>query len=157
MNLANAPSNTELLDYLAEAFIENDYDMKWLTEKSSTATPISCAWQTNPTNEYDLRNFSHAVMRRLPAEVVYDAVVSATAGNKELAKRAEDPVNQCAIGIGAGYTQRQNFNSYALSVFGKPMLETPCASYCEYQLMTAARLRAALRLIWPEVLRTRLA
>jgi hypothetical protein len=126
MNLANAPSNTELLDYLADAFVEHDYDMKWLMREIVNSDTYQRSWQTNPTNELDLRNFSHAVMRRLPAEVVYDAVVSATAGKTEFAERAADPVDVCMIGVGKGYTNRNNSNLYALGVFGKPKRETPC-------------------------------
>jgi hypothetical protein len=126
MNLANAPSNKELLDYLSDAFIENGYDMKWLMREIVNSDTYQRSWQTNSTNEYDLRNFSHAVMRRLPAEVVFDAVVSATAGKEEFAQRVADPVDICSIGVGKGYTNRNNSNLYALAVFGKPKRETPC-------------------------------
>src|SRR5262249_40892141 len=63
---------------------------------------------------------------RLPAEVVYDAIVSATAGQTETAERRNEPVDKCAIGVGRGYTARNNANGYVLSVFGKPKRETPC-------------------------------
>jgi hypothetical protein len=126
MNLANAPSNKELLDYLADAFVEHDYDIKWLMREIVNSDTYQRSWQTNPTNEFDLRNFSHAVMRRLPAEVAYDAVVSATAGKAEFASRVADPVDVCTIGVGKGYTNRNNSNLYALTVFGKPKRETPC-------------------------------
>lgn len=128
MNLANAPSNKDLLDWLADSFIEHDFDMKWLHRTIVGSATYQRSWHTNATNELDLRNFSHAVPRRLPAEVVYDAVIAATGGNKELAARAEDPVKLCNVGLGAGYTQRGggNNSSYALTVFGKPKRETPC-------------------------------
>ncbi|MBN8623876.1 MAG: DUF1553 domain-containing protein [Planctomycetes bacterium] len=126
MNLANAPSNRELLDYLAAQFVEHDYDIKWLMREIVNSDTYQRSWLTNSTNEFDLRNFSHAVPRRLPAEVVYDAVVSATAGQSELARRAQDPVTNCAIGMSLSYTNRNNINNYALTVFGKPKRETPC-------------------------------
>jgi hypothetical protein len=126
MNLANAPSNRELLDYLADSFIEHDYDIKWLMREIVNSDTYQRSWHTNATNEFDLRNFSHAVPRRLPAEVVYDAAVDATAGPDELARRAKDPIANCSIGMNAAYTNRNNSDSYALSVFGKPKRETPC-------------------------------
>lgn len=126
MNLANAPSNRELLDYLADSFIEHDYDIKWLMREIVNSDTYQRSWHTNATNEFDLRNFSHAVPRRLPAEVVYDAAVDATAGPDELARRAKDPIMTCAIGMNTAYTNRNNADSYALSVFGKPKRETPC-------------------------------
>ncbi|MCE9604393.1 MAG: DUF1549 and DUF1553 domain-containing protein [Planctomycetia bacterium] len=132
MNLANAPSNKELLDYLAAAFVEHDYDIKWLMREIVGSETYQRSWHVNATNELDLRNFSRAVPRRLPAEVVYDAVVSATAGDAELSERSGDPITTCAIGLGLGYTTRNNGGgkgrsaNYALSVFGKPKRETPC-------------------------------
>ncbi|MBA4019909.1 MAG: hypothetical protein C0483_22305 [Pirellula sp.] len=126
MNLANAPSNRELLDYLAESFIEHNYDIKWLMREIVNSDTYQRSWHTNSTNEFDLRNFSHAVPRRLPAEVVYDAAVDATAGPDELARRAKDPVMTCAVGMNTDYTNRNSPNTYALSVFGKPKRETPC-------------------------------
>lgn len=126
MNLANAPSNKELLEWLASSFIEHDFDLKWLHRTIVGSRTYQLSWQTNSTNELDLRNFSHAVPRRMPAEVVYDAVVTATAGESELAKRADEPATVCAIGMSRGYTQRNNGNNYALTVFGKPKRETPC-------------------------------
>jgi hypothetical protein len=128
MNLANAPSNKELLDWLADAFIEHQYDLKWLHREIAGSRTYQLSWKTNDTNEIDLRNFSHAVPRRLPAEVVIDAVVTATAGERELTERRENPASECSIGFGRGYTNRgaANNNNYALSVFGKPKRETPC-------------------------------
>jgi hypothetical protein len=126
MNLANAPSNKELLDYLSQAFIEHHYDVKWLHREITGSLTYQRSWKPNGTNEHDLRNYSHAVPRRLPAEVVYDAVVTATAGSAELTKRAGNPVEECAIGLSRGYSLRKNNSLYALSVFGKPKRETPC-------------------------------
>jgi len=133
MNLANAPSNKELLDYLAAAFIEHDYDIKWLMREIVNSDTYQRSWHVNATNELDLKNFSRSVPRRMPAEVVYDAIVAATAGDAELATRAGDPIVNCAVGLGLGYTVRNNMGggrgrnaNYALSVFGKPKRETPC-------------------------------
>ena len=127
MNLANAPSNKELLDYLADAFIEHDYDIRWLMREIVSSDTYQRSWETNATNELDLRNFSRNVPRRLQAEVVYDAVVSATAGQVEIEQRRNEPVDRCSIGLGQGYTARKNGGAtYALGVFGKPKRETPC-------------------------------
>ncbi len=126
MNLANAPSNKELLDWLAEEFIEHDYDLKWLHKTITSSRTYQLTWKTNDTNEHDLRNFSHSVPRRLPAEAMLDAVTGSTAGKSELDKRAAEPVELCSVGLGKGYTQRNNGTGYALNVFGKPKRETPC-------------------------------
>ena len=55
------------------------------------------SWKPNETNRLDTRNFSHALVRRLPAEVAYDAIAMATAGKDELAAKLAQPANR-AIG-----------------------------------------------------------
>ena len=74
MNLANPPSNAPLLDYLADGFIANKFDMKWLHREILNSRSYQLSWQPNATNRLDERNFARAVPRRLPAEVAWDMV-----------------------------------------------------------------------------------
>ena len=101
MNLANAPSNRELLDWLAKEFVRHEYDMKWLHREICSSRSYQLSWKPNATNELDLRNFSHAIPRRLQAEVAYDALVSATGQQRtELARaRAGSGGRNRAIGV----------------------------------------------------------
>ena len=78
LNPANPPSNPELLDWLCD-FVENKYDMKWLHRQIATSDTYQRSWKPNATNREDRRNFSRAVPRRLPAEMVYDSVKQALA------------------------------------------------------------------------------
>src|SRR5207244_4380174 len=97
MNLANPSSNAGLLNYLAEGFIAHDFDMKWLHREIVSSDAYQRSWKTNETNRLDERNFSRSVVRRLPAEVLVDAVAQATASGKTLATSAMDVENR-AIG-----------------------------------------------------------
>ena len=119
MNLANAPSNRELLDYLANGFVEHKYDIKWLHGEITRSRTYQLSWRANPTNQADRRNFSHAVPRRLPAEVIVDAVAAAAAGREELEARRKDPITLCSIGLARKAHA-------ALAMFGKPRRDTPC-------------------------------
>ncbi len=85
MNLANPPSNGPLLDYLAEEFVAHGYDLKWLHREIRYSRTYQLSWRPNDTNRLDERNFSRAVVRRLPAEVAYDALACATAGDEQAA------------------------------------------------------------------------
>ncbi|MDZ4821284.1 MAG: DUF1549 domain-containing protein [Planctomycetota bacterium] len=92
MNLANPPSNAPLLDYLTEGFVKHNYDMKWLHREICRSQTYQLSWKPNDTNKRDSRNFSHAIPRRMPAEVAYDAVNTATLATptdalKEIEKR----------------------------------------------------------------------
>ncbi len=127
MNLANPPSNAALLDYLADGFVEHNYDMKWVHREICRSRTYQLSWKPNETNKLDQRNFSRAVPRRLPAEVAYDAIVSATAGNDEL-KTMFDMPHDRTIGLAnmVGPNRGAGKSTYALTVFGKPQRLTNC-------------------------------
>ena len=120
LNLANPPSNGELLDYLSQAFVEHHYDLKWLHREITSSRTYQLSWRPNDTNRQDTRNFSHAVPRRLPAEVAYDAMSQATAGAEEALRVQREPGRRM-IGIDANPSAPGRArNAYLLSVFGKP-------------------------------------
>jgi hypothetical protein len=130
LNQAHPPSNPELLDYLTNAFVEHGYDLKWLHREIFNSRTYQLSWQPNDTNGLDERNFSHAIPRRLPAEVAYDALRLATAGSEEWQAAADHPIDR-AIGLDVASGQKagkpvQGKNRYALAVFGKPRRLTNC-------------------------------
>jgi hypothetical protein len=131
MNLANPPVNTELMDYLAEGFIESGYDMRALHRLILNSETYQRSWRPNVTNEMDERNFSRFVMRRLPAEVMLDALTIATAASdrqssyvKDVANRQIGP-NVRAFGLAEQFNNR-NVPDYALTTFGKSAREINC-------------------------------
>lgn len=123
-NLANPPSNKPLLDYLAKGFIESGFDMKWLHRTIANSATYQRSWRTNETNIHDTRNFSHAIVRRLPAEVAYDIVRQATANNEQVAQFRENLKDRAIAEALVG--DRRGRESYALEVFGKPDRTTTC-------------------------------
>lgn len=126
MNLANPPSNEPLLTYLADGFIAHDYELKWLHREITGSRTYQLSWRPNDTNAHDERNFSRALVRRLPAEVMYDALVFATAAADAQRAMQQDPdvVRDRAIGVSSGY--RRDDRSYALNLFGKPPRDGIC-------------------------------
>lgn len=126
LNLANPPSNAELLDYLTQGFVQSGYDMKWLHRTIANSDAYQRSRKTNETNALDRRNFSHALLRRLPAEVAMDAITMATSGTAEL-DRLHGDVRARYIGLktpqgGSGRGQRE----YSLGIFGRPDRITTC-------------------------------
>ncbi len=129
MNLANPPSNKPLLEYLEQAFIESGYDMRWLHRTITQSRTYQLSWRPTETNRKDLKNFSHAVVRRLPAEVAVDAINQATAPSATLAKAHETLVGRQIAHHPVSYQARSL--SYSLLIFGKPLRSTNCD--CERQ------------------------
>jgi hypothetical protein len=127
MSLANPPSNAALLDYLARQFIEHKFDLKWLHKEILSSATYQRSWQTNETNERDEKNFSHAVPRRLPAEVAVDAFTQAVASD-EKAKTVYSDVTNRTIGQSSAGNPNRNLNDrqVALQVFGRSTRESNC-------------------------------
>ncbi len=127
LSLANPPSNRALLDHLARGFIESGFDMKWIHREIANSRTYQLSWQPNETNAQDEKNFSHAIPRRLPAEVLYDAVQQATSSDDEIAAMHRD-VRGRAIAIpGAGTRGNRNRGAaYALTIFGRSSRDSNC-------------------------------
>ncbi|MCA9140348.1 MAG: DUF1553 domain-containing protein [Planctomycetales bacterium] len=123
MNLANPPSNAELLDHLAAEFINHDFDLKWLHREITSSDTYQRSAATNSTNVSDRKNFSHHIPRRLPAEVVFDMVVLAT-GSTQKANQMRSELDQMAIADGK--PRQRNNSDFALEVFGQSIRESNC-------------------------------
>jgi len=128
MSLANPASNKPLLDYLAAQFIAHDFDMKWLHREIAGSRTYQLSWRTNETNSQDNHNFSHAVPRRLPAEVIYDALVQATASDSKVQQllASNDGRTIALAASSQRYQQRSAGTGYAMMVFGRSTRETSC-------------------------------
>ena len=118
---ANPPSHPELLDWLAQEFIRQGYDMKWLHRQIVTSEAYQRSWKPNETNANDRRNFSRALPRRIPAEVVYDAIKQATAGEDQQSTVRTD-LRRRAI----GHLSMRMAGTHAMKVFGKPDRSMNC-------------------------------
>ena len=131
INLANPPVNAELMDYLAAGFVASGYDMKKLHRAILNSDTYQRSWRPNSTNELDEKNFSRFVLRRLPAEVLLDAMTMATAARDRQQTLANDVTtrqigpNVAAFGL-ADPIGNRNVADYALTTFGKPVRETNC-------------------------------
>ena len=70
----NPPTNPELLDHLAEQFVSSGFDTRSVLRSICNSRVYQLSVETQPMNEDDQLNYSHAMPRRLPAEVIFDSV-----------------------------------------------------------------------------------
>lgn len=70
----NPPTNPELLEHLTREFVESDFDVRHVIRLICNSRTYQLSVATHEWNEGDQLNYSHATARRLPAEVLYDAV-----------------------------------------------------------------------------------
>ena len=128
MNLANPPSNGPLLEWLADEFVAQQYDLKWLHRTIANSRTYQLSWRPNDSNALDERNYSRAIVRRIPAEAAYDAIVVAAANDetRKLLTHEAAQVRKRAIGVTSGYAGTRDENLYAAALFGKPVRATNC-------------------------------
>jgi len=74
----NPPTNPELLNYLTDLFIDSGFNVRELMREICNSRTYQLSIRTNPFNEDDQINYSHGKARRLPAEVIFDAVYAVT-------------------------------------------------------------------------------
>ena len=116
----NPPSNPQLLDHLAANFVKSGFDIRALTAEICKSRTYQLSIQTNEWNETDEINFSHAEARRLPAEVLYDAVYFVTGAIPDIP------------GAGKGVRASQlsdaklDLKSGFLANLGRPARESAC-------------------------------
>lgn len=129
---ANPPSNEALLDHLATGFVASGYDMKWIHREIVNSEAYQRSWMPNDRNGGDDRHFSRAVPRRLPAEVVYDALAQIVAATDQL-----DTVRQDLDRRAVGHLSMRMAGTYAMNIFGKPARATnsDCERSCDPSLL----------------------
>jgi hypothetical protein len=103
------------LEWLATSFVENGYNMKWLHRQFVSSDAYQRSWKPNDTNRDDRRNFSRAVPRRIPAEVIYDGLKHVLAASDRL-----DEVRNDLTRRAIGHSSMRFAGTYAMQLFGKP-------------------------------------
>lgn len=141
----NPASHPELLNAMAQYLIEHKYDTKVLIRLITNSRTYQQASSTSPANELDEKNFSRSLFRRLPAEVLLDAVSDVTG------------VPEKFTGTPKGYRAIQLWDSridhYFLKLFGRPARATPC----ECERSTGATISQALHLMNSPAIEAKLA
>jgi hypothetical protein len=75
---ANAASNEELFAALIKDFVEHRFDLKHLIRTIMNSGVYQLASEANATNQYDNIYYSKYIVKRLPAEVILDAMSQVT-------------------------------------------------------------------------------
>jgi Protein of unknown function (DUF1553)/Protein of unknown function (DUF1549) len=126
-NAANPPSNPQLLDWLARDFIEHRFDLKHLHRRILNSRTYQLSDVPNESNRTDQRNYSHALIKRMPAEVLFDALAQIT-GTPQVYSTTFVPPGTRAIGL-APPARYGTSPEYVLRIFGRPKREQTCS--CE--------------------------
>ncbi|MBI3465955.1 MAG: DUF1553 domain-containing protein [Planctomycetes bacterium] len=132
MRVTNPPSNAELLDALAEGFVQSGFDLKQLVRTICQSRTYQLSSVPNAHNEADRRNYSRYYPKRLQAEVLLDAISQVTGVPTQFGpgtgSRAYGRLNAGAFPLGTRAIQLpdESVPSYFLDVYGRPPRATGC-------------------------------
>jgi hypothetical protein len=121
LRASNPPSNPELWALLGREFIGSGYDLRHVMRLILNSRTYQLSARTVRGNETDTRFHSHYYARRLPAEVIADAISAATG--------VPDRFDGFPVGLRAVQVPEPTVGSYFLTLFGRSERVTACA--CE--------------------------
>jgi hypothetical protein len=151
----NPAVNPELLDALSEDLARSGFDVRHLVRTIMNSRTYQLSAEPNETNRGDEANFSRAIVKRLPAEELLDALTAVIGGEHKLYDSPEGTRAGQAWGVGgfqrraSGQRQRGQRRPTAsdaekfLKLFGKP----PRLLTCECERATDATLAQAFQLL----------
>ncbi len=116
----NPATNPELLEYLTEQFVQSGFDVRQMLALICKSRTYQLSFRTNRWNEDDRQNYSHALPRRLPAEVLYDALHRVTGSISKLP--GVPPGTRAAALPDAGIKLPSGF----LDTMGRPARQSAC-------------------------------
>jgi len=152
MRVSNPPVNAPLMDALAARLVELKFDLRGFVRDICHSRVYQLSVQPTPSNAGDTRQFSHAHLRRLRADVLLDSVVAVTGVPRTLPGW---PVGTKAIEYhprGSGDTGGPQVGDPFFATFGRSSRGTICA--CETK--SNPTLSQAMHLVVGDTVRDRL-
>jgi hypothetical protein len=143
--VSNPAVNEPLLNALAADFARHGFDLKQVMRRIMNSELYQLGSTPNDSNLADTKNFSRSMRRRLPAEVMLDAVCDVTG--------VPDAFEGCPPGTRAIQTWTFKSSSHFLDAFGRPNASTDAP--CERDLKTSVV--QVLHLMNSQVLQAKLA
>jgi hypothetical protein len=141
----NPPSNPELLEALAAELVKQKFDMRGLIRAICASRVYQHSTRPNPTNERDEQNYSRALLKRLDAEVLLDAVCQTTG--------VPEKFSGAAAGTRAIELWDSQIEHDFLRLFGRPVR----ASACECERVVEPSVAQVLHLLNSERVQQKLA
>lgn len=135
MRVTNPPTNPELLDALAVSFVQSKFDFKQLVRTICQSNAYQLSSLPNEYNGSDKQNYSRYYGKRLAAEVLLDAI--------DRVADTQTKFKDLPEGTRAMQLPDNSFDTYFLTVFGKPQ----AASACECERSNDANLAQSLHLL----------
>ena len=118
LRLSNPPSNPALLNALAQEVVQQKFNLKTIMRTILRSHVYQLSAAPNEWNRAYTRNFSRAYRRRLPAEVMADAVADVTG--------VPNSYDGMPPGSRAIQAWTYKINSRTMDAFGRPNSSSDC-------------------------------
>ncbi len=119
----NPPANGPLLDALAARFVEDGRRLRPIVREICNSRVYQLSVEPTPSNAADQRQFSHARVRRLRADVLLDSIVAVTGVPRSLPR---SPTGTKAINY-INRTPNSASGDFVLDTFGQSARNSVCA------------------------------
>ncbi len=126
---SNPPVNGPLLDALSKRLVNSKFDLRALVRDICNSRVYQLSVRPNPSNLRDTRQFSHAHLRRLRADVLLDSVVAVTGVTRRFSGFQEGTRAIEYYPRLSGSTEGPSHGDPFFATFGRSSRATVCA--CE--------------------------
>ncbi len=137
MRATNPPSNPELLDALTQSFLDKKFDLKHLVRTIVDSKTYQLSSTPNATNGDDVKHCSRFLPRRLPAEVLYDAIDQISGEKTKFRVAGEKEAVE--LEIRAIERPHMRVSNYFLETFGINERDSACECGRESNVTLAQR------------------
>jgi hypothetical protein len=140
----NPPTHPELLKELCDGFVQHNYDLRWLHRTILTSRTYQQGGLVNAEAAADRTNYASFPLRRLPAEVLLDALNTATGTTEKMdMKYYHWPDDLRTVEV--PYLPKNPFVTFVLETYGRPKRNAAVQCDCErdgggsiFQVLTLA-------------------
>lgn len=142
----NPATHPELLEELAQSFVDSGYDLKQLVRTICNSQTYQLSSDPNKLNENDEQNYARYYPKRLPAEVLLDSVNDMTGAKNSF---SDQPQGVRAVALP---NEKGTLESEFLMMFGRPAMDTAC----ECERTSEANLGQSLHLLNSDTIQAKL-
>jgi len=140
----NPATHPELLNELCDGFVKSKYDLRWLHRTILNSRTYQQSSTPAEGSASDRANYAYFAIRRLPAEVLLDAVNTATGTTEKMDMKYQHwPDDMNAVQV--PFTPKNPFVAFVLENFGRPKRNAAVQCDCErdgsgsiFQVLTLA-------------------
>lgn len=126
----NPATHPELLKELCDGFVANKYDLRWLHRTILNSRTYQQSSTPAKGSESDRTHYAYFPLRRLPAEVMLDALNTATGTTEKMDMKYYHWPDEMKT-IEVPYAPKNGFVNFVLETYGRPSRNSAVQCDCE--------------------------